>query len=151
MTPLTEVADNNAGETLRNVPSQWSEAGNDEYYGIERRTSHEEEDNSASVYHTAASSPLSPISSDHGSINWSNLAEPCAVAQKPTTWSPLQQKQQPLIDRHMEAAGKFQRGSSNYVYFRVIVRRDKTGYGLTVCGSRPVTVRSIRPGMISII
>uniref|UniRef100_A0A5K3EYF3 Phorbol-ester/DAG-type domain-containing protein n=1 Tax=Mesocestoides corti TaxID=53468 RepID=A0A5K3EYF3_MESCO len=32
------------------------------------------------------------------------------------------------------------------VYFRTIVRRDHAGYGLTVCGTNPVTVRNIREG-----
>ncbi|VDK82389.1 unnamed protein product [Dibothriocephalus latus] len=35
---------------------------------------------------------------------------------------------------------------SSPVYFRTIVRRDHAGYGLTVCGTNPVTVRSIREG-----
>uniref|UniRef100_A0A0R3WX53 IRS-type PTB domain-containing protein n=1 Tax=Hydatigena taeniaeformis TaxID=6205 RepID=A0A0R3WX53_HYDTA len=35
------------------------------------------------------------------------------------------------------------------VYFRTIVRRDHAGYGLTVCGTNPVTVRNIREGKLS--
>lgn len=35
------------------------------------------------------------------------------------------------------------------VYFRTIVRRDHAGYGLTVCGTNPVTVRNIREGEIT--
>ncbi|VDN98241.1 unnamed protein product [Rodentolepis nana] len=34
------------------------------------------------------------------------------------------------------------------VYFRTIVRRDHAGYGLTVCGTNPVTVRNIREGKL---
>lgn len=36
------------------------------------------------------------------------------------------------------------------VYFRTIVRRDHAGYGLTVCGTNPVTVRNIREGKESV-
>ncbi|VEL41822.1 unnamed protein product [Protopolystoma xenopodis] len=38
MAPLTDAADYDAGEMFGNVPSQWSNAGNHEYYDIEHRT-----------------------------------------------------------------------------------------------------------------
>ncbi|VUZ54072.1 unnamed protein product, partial [Hymenolepis diminuta] len=113
-------------------------------------TVHDEEDvrsTSTSVYETARSS-ISP--SPTRDVIVTPIAQtPTLQAAPPQNFShnPFHEPGITTVIDKLDAATETVIPTSP-VYFRTIVRRDHAGYGLTVCGTNPVTVRNIREGKL---
>ena len=113
---------------------------------------------STSVYETARSS-LSP-SPTREVIVCPSAQTPTLQSAQPQNYHHHQQTQPQVSERErdgnsmttvidkLDAATETVIPTSP-VYFRTIVRRDHAGYGLTVCGTNPVTVRNIREGKLA--
>lgn len=113
-------------------------------------TVHDDEDvrsTSTSVYETARSS-MSP--SPTRDVIVTPIAQtPTLQAVPPQNFShsPFHEPGMTTVIDKLDAATETVIPTSP-VYFRTIVRRDHAGYGLTVCGTNPVTVRNIREGKL---
>ncbi|KAL7064719.1 hypothetical protein AAHC03_05556 [Spirometra sp. Aus1] len=115
------------------LPSQRADRGS---------TRDDDRSSSVSIYETArsgSSSPTGDLSQQLVSVREEAPLE--AAATEVLAATPTQHPEGHRADVATETSVP-----SSPVYFRTIVRRDHAGYGLTVCGTNPVTVRSIREG-----
>ncbi|KAA3670853.1 uncharacterized protein DEA37_0010922, partial [Paragonimus westermani] len=108
-----------------------------------------EDSSSNSLYSTASSS----LSSNHSSAS----ASPASSNDSPTSlieddYEPMDQTetQRSTWTQRVETVQNQTGASRNLCtvsHFKAVVKRDATGYGLRVCGNKPVSVHSVRQGM----
>ncbi|KAF6768326.1 hypothetical protein AHF37_11261 [Paragonimus kellicotti] len=95
-----------------------------------------EDNNSNSLYSTASSSLPSNDSSASASPAASSNDSQISLIEDDN--EPMDQTKNPRC--HVDTT------SRNMSHFEAIVKRDATGYGLRVCGNKPVSVHSVRQG-----